>query len=382
MRAMKVVLLTNDAREIRREYDLPAPYFGTAPTALLDGLATLPDIEVHVVACWQKRMSAPEKLAPNIWFHGLLVPKLGWLRTGYQGCIRAVQKKLQALQPDIVHGQGTERDCSISAVFSRFPNVLTIHGNMRLIAEVNRAKPFTFDWLQARLEGFTIPRSSGVICITRYTQEAVRSLACKTWVVPNAVDPSLFDVNPMPTEPPLVLCVGQVSVRKNQNAFIRALDPLAKQQKFQLLFLSGPPTDNYGREFLELLKSRPWCQFGGWAGREELKKYLARATALALPSLEDNCPMVVLEATAASVPVVAAKVGGVPELIEDGVTGLFCDPLQPVSMRLAIERLLSDKDLRLRLALRAKEHALARFHPRVIAERHVEIYREVLSSRS
>src|SRR5688572_27987901 len=42
-RGMKIALLTNDAREIRREYDLPNPYFGTAPSALIDGFALMPD---------------------------------------------------------------------------------------------------------------------------------------------------------------------------------------------------------------------------------------------------------------------------------------------------------------------------------------------------
>ncbi|HTD65133.1 MAG TPA: glycosyltransferase family 4 protein [Candidatus Limnocylindria bacterium] len=379
---MKIALLTNDAREIRREYDLPNPYFGTAPSALLDGFALLPELEVHVVACWQKPMPAPEKLAPNIWFHGLLVPKLGWLRTGYQGCIRAVRRKLQIVQPDIVHGQGTERDCSISAVHSRFTNVLTIHGNMRLIARVNRARPFSFEWLQARLESHTIPRSSGVVCITRYTQDAVRSLARATWVVPNAADASFFAIKPATLNPPLVLCVGQVCVRKNQNAFIRALDSLAQRLRFQVLFLSSPANDAYGKEFMELIAARSWCQFGGWASREDLKKHLARASFLALPSLEDNCPMVVIEAMAASVPVMAARVGGVPDLIEDNRTGLLFDPFNASDMASAVEQLLIDKELAARLAAAGKQEALARFHSVVIARQHLEIYREVLTRRS
>jgi hypothetical protein len=111
-------------------------------------------------------MRSPEKLAPNIFFHSLYVPKIGWMRTLYQGCVRAVRKKLREIRPDIVHGQGTEMDCAVEAVFSGFPNVLTIHGNMRLIARVNRVRPFSFLWLAARLERLTIPRSSGVVCIT------------------------------------------------------------------------------------------------------------------------------------------------------------------------------------------------------------------------
>ena len=382
MRKMRIALLANDAREIRREYDLPAPYFGTAPAALLDGFASLPDTEVHVVACWQKPMTAPERLAPNIWFHGLVVPKIGWLRTGYQGCIRAVRRRIAAIAPDIAHGQGTERDCSISAIYSGVPNVLTIHGNMRLIADLNRAKPLTFDWIQARLEAFTIPRSKGVICITRYTQAAVQSLARQTWVVPNAVDASFFRIKPRPVNPPLILCVGQISYRKNQNAFIRALDLLAARGSFQVLFLSGPATDDYGREFSELVKARSWCRFGGWAGREELKHHLATASMLVLPSLEDNCPMVVLEAMAAGVPVVAPNVGGVPDLVEHDRTGLLCDPTNAESMRTAVERLLRDRAVSERLAQDARREAHVRFHPTAIATRHVEIYREVLSTRS
>ena len=58
----------------------------------------------------------------------------------YQGCIRATRKKLREIQPDIVHGQGTELDCGLSAAFSGFPNVLTIHGNMKAIAKIYRAR--------------------------------------------------------------------------------------------------------------------------------------------------------------------------------------------------------------------------------------------------
>ena len=141
---MRIALLTTDNREDRKDYGHPVPYFGSAPEALLEGFARCPELEVHVVCCAQARMTSPSRLAPNIFFHSLHVPKIGWMRTAYQGCVRAVRRKLKAIRPDIVHGQGTELDCALDAVFSGFPNVLTIHGNMRLIAEVNQAKPFSF----------------------------------------------------------------------------------------------------------------------------------------------------------------------------------------------------------------------------------------------
>src|SRR4029077_18027262 len=107
------------------------------------------------------------------------------------------------------------------------------------------------------------PRSHGVVCITRYTQEAVGDLAKRTWVVPNAVDASFFDVHaqPSPDKPPRILCVGHVCLRKNQNAFIRALDSLAGRRPFELMFLGNATAGRaYDDEFLQLVRARPWCR--------------------------------------------------------------------------------------------------------------------------
>jgi glycosyltransferase involved in cell wall biosynthesis len=330
---MRIALLTTDNRTINKNYSPPAPYFGTAPEALMQGLALMPEVEVHVVSCVRGKVQSPAKLAPNIFFHSLHVPKIGWMSTGYQGCIRASRKKLKEIRPDIVHGQGTEMDCSISAVFSGFPNVLTIHGNMRLIAVVNRARPFSFEWLAARLERLAIPRSDGVVCITHHTRQAVRDLA--------------------------------------------------QRHKFELRFC-GPANEHapYGREFFSLVRARPWCVYNGVTRRAELKALLRQASLLVLPSLEDNCPMSVLEAMAAGVPVVASKVGGLPDLIEEGKTGYFFNPLEAASMAAAIERVLVNPSGAAEVAGQARQRARERFHPEVVARRHLEIYQEALGSRS
>lgn len=378
---LSVAILTAEKREHDKDYANPTPAFGTAPEALLQGFALLPEVDVHVLSCVRQPVNAPAKLAPNIWYHSLHVPKIGWLRTGYQGCLRATRKKLREIRPDLVHGQGTEHNNALCAIFSGFPNVVTIHGNMRLVAQINQARPFSFEWLSARLEGFTLPRTAGVVCITNYTREAVAGLARKTWLVPNAVNAGFFEVRPEinPEPPPVILCVGAISRRKNQNAFIRALDPLAAKHRFRLVFLgAGFPDDPCVQEFFEMLPARPWCEHRGFVDREQLKTWLRGAALLALPSLEDNCPMTVLEAAAAGVPVVAANVGGVPELVEDGRTGLLCDPLAAASMSGAVEKFLTQPELARALAAEANRQARERFHPKVVAQRHLEIYREIL----
>jgi glycosyltransferase involved in cell wall biosynthesis len=181
------------------------------------------------------------------------------------------------------------------------------------------------------------------------------------------------------TAPPVGLCVGTICGYKNQNDFIRALDPLAKEKKIKLVFIGQVIRGDYGREFLQLVHERAWCEHVGFANREQLKARLKAATFLALPTREDNCPMVVLEAMAAGVPVLASKIGGVPDLIESEKTGLFCDPDRPESFREAMEKLLADREFARQLATTAKAEALRRFHPQAVARQHLEIYRQALA---
>jgi len=186
---MKVVQLTTDAREHYQDYNNPQPYFGTAPEALLEGFKLLQeDVEVHVVSCLQKEpVWSPVKLADNIYYHGLHVPNIGWMKTGYQGCIRAVRRKLREIRPDIVHGQGTERDCAISAALSGFPSVVTVHGVMRAIRALSGSRRADYYWLASILESFALRRTNGVITISPYVDALVAPLTPLTWFIPNAL---------------------------------------------------------------------------------------------------------------------------------------------------------------------------------------------------
>lgn len=379
---MKIAFLTTDNREPFKDHANPQPWFGTAPEALLQGFAQLPEVEVHVVCCLRQPAKSPAKLADNIYYHSLVVPKWGWMTTGYQGCIRAMRRKLREIQPDLVHGQGTERESAICAVLSGTPNVLTIHGNMRLIAKLNNYPPFSYNWLAARLETVALSLTQGVVCITNYTQQAVASLAKRTWILPNAVDTAFFNVEARPLESNRILCVGNVCYRKNQNDFIRALDTLARERPVELMFLGdGAKHTKYGLEFFELLKTRPWCSWGGVASRQELREHMAKAAALVLPSHEDNCPMVILESAAAGLPVAGARVGGVPDLIEHGRNGLLFNPSDYSDMAKAVRQLLEDREGAQRMALAGRQSAGERFHPLAVARKHLDIYREVLQHR-
>lgn len=382
---MRVALLTTDNREHYRQYHLAEPQFGPAVQALLEGFGTLTGVEIHVISCTQRAMAAPEKLSANIWFHLLEVPKLGWLRTGYQGCIRASRRKLQEIEPSIVHGQGTERDCAIAAIFSGFPNVITIHGNMRAVARCLHAKVATYLWCAAQLERFTLPHADGILCNSAYTRAMVAPLSRRTWDVPNAIRLAFFETelpNALaPVVGPKLLNIGAVDTRKRQLALFALARRLRQDGlRFEVLFVGGADNNTaVTREFFTCLSApemQGYTRYLGILSTNELLRLIDQSAALVHIPTEEAFGLVVAEALARDLKFFGTNVGGIPE-IAAGVDGA---ELFEVGDETGLCRSISEW---LRAGSPRPTNASStmrrKYHPRVIAARHVEIYRELLA---
>jgi glycosyltransferase involved in cell wall biosynthesis len=379
---MRIALLTTDNREVLKDYRTPVPHFGAAPEALMQGFALAPEVEVHVVACARARMTSPPKLAPNIFFHGLYVPRLGWMRTGYQGCIRATRKKLREIQPEIVHGQGTELDCGISAVFSGFPNVITIHGNMAELARQFRERVGSFVWLAGRLETLTLKRTDGVLCNSAYTEQLVRPRARRTWRVANALRAGFFAPAPAPRGAGrcILVNVGVIAARKRQLELLDVARELRQRGlDFEFQFVGqATPGDPYAAAFLE--KIRPmekegFARYAGLKSTSELVELFDRSAGMVHFSPAESFGLAVAEGLARDLKLFAARVGGVPD-IAAGVPGAeLLDADDWRGLGSAIANWIRNGYPR---ACGASEVMRARYHPENIARRHLEIYREVL----
>lgn len=114
----------------------------------------------------------------------------------------------------------------------------------------------------------------------------------------------------------------------------------------------------------------------GSLARPEVSTLLGEAALCAVPSLsEENCPMSILEARAAGAPVVAAPVGGIPELVAHGVDGWLADPRDTVACSSAILRLIGDEALRDRMAHLGLERLRAHHSPEVHLPVLIDTYR-------
>ena len=378
---MKVAMLVTDGRECYRDYGKADPYFGPAQDALFQGMAHMPNMEVHVVSCWQRPLPAPAKLAPNIWFHGLVVPKIGWMRTGYQGCIRSVRKKVRELQADIVHAQGTEREGGMSAVFSGVRNVITIHGNMEAIAKVLRARIGSYEWCAGKLETFTLKRTGGVLCNSRYTEMLVKPRAKRTWPVANPIREEFFDSVPelKRSEKPILVNVGVISPRKRQ---LEILDMAAELRRrgvnCELQFIGRIGQDSYGRAFMERIKPAESAGYARYIGVKpvlELVKCFDQASAMIHFPTEEAFGLVVAEGLARNLKFFGSRTGGIVDIASklDGVELFGEEDWNGLTNSIAewISRGAP-------MPADAASAIQRRYHPAVIANAHLNVYQEIM----
>lgn len=186
----------------------------------------------------------------------------------------------------------------------------------------------------------------------------------------------------LPAEAPILLVVGRLSHEKGHADLLRALDILRRstQQAFHAVFVGEGPEG----EAIEKLRAKLGLEgLVTMAGlQHDVRPYYAIATAVVMPSHSEGSPNVLLEAMAAGVPVVATRVGGVPEIASDGRNALLVDARNAESMAAALQRILEDADLRERLKQDARRLVEAEYSPDAYRRALVGIYEQVLSMAS
>ena len=137
---------------------------------------------------------------------------------------------------------------------------------------------------------------------------------------------------------------------------------------------TGPLSDSLAARF-------PEVSFVGLLGQEELRHLLGTATAVVVPSQWfENASMSVLEAMAAGVPVVASRIGGIPEQVIDGREGLLVPPGDVDALAAAMARLWTEPELATAMGARARQTVRERFSPSAHVSGLVDIYQNAIAS--
>jgi glycosyltransferase involved in cell wall biosynthesis len=115
--------------------------------------------------------------------------------------------------------------------------------------------------------------------------------------------------------------------------------------------------------------------------RSDVPQILAALDVFVLPSLWEGMPNAILEAMAAGLPVVATAVGGTPEVVADGKTGLLVPSHNPAAMAEAMERLLRSPDLRHRMGQAGREQVLQHFTVERMVAQTQKLYQQLLAAK-
>ncbi len=161
----------------------------------------------------------------------------------------------------------------------------------------------------------------------------------------------------------LIGTVGRTMPVKNHPLFIRAIARLKEKGYPVRAAIIGQSRLHTNRPELEGMVNEYDLddQFQFWGPQEDIPGYLNAFDIFVLPSLSEGCSNVIQEAMATGLPVVASRVGGNPELIEDGKTGLLFKSNDISEFVTKLERLIEDRELMDTLGKAGREHALKNF---------------------
>jgi len=262
----------------------------------------------------------------------------------------------------------------------RIPFIATFHGSEIAVA---------YDWVPLGSVTKRIVRQATRIALVsgalRKSLEAREpDLAAKFSVIYNCAPADLW-ANGTPAEPASdrdvdILYLGGLLPVKGPDILLDAYSIIrAQRPQTKLTIVGGGPL----RDSLEQrAATADWSDrvtFAGRVPREDVLRWYRRAKIVVLPSRSEGLPLVAVEASLSGAPVVATAVGGIPEAVLDGKTGLIVPPEDPQALADALLKMLSDPDFAATAGRQAEAHARTLFSPEHMARGYIELYKGALA---
>ncbi len=278
---------------------------------------------------------------------------------------------------------------SISAILAResllpqrrLPVITTLHGtDITLVGADRSYLPIT---------RYGIAQSDGVTAISHYLKQAT----AETFqfdhiaVIPNFICASDYRRHPVPElraelapdDEPLLVHVSNFRPVKRPVDCVEILARVRERGVKARLVMVGDGSERAHAEHrARCLSVDKHCTFVGKQPR--IVDYLSASDVLLLPSEQESFGLAALEAMACEVPVIASRVGGIPEVVTDGETGCLSAVGDVEKMSADAARLLSNEDERREMGARARASAISRYSTDLIIPQYVDFYERVIAA--
>ncbi len=277
---------------------------------------------------------------------------------------------------------------SISGILAReslkpqryLPVITTLHGtDITLVGADRSYLPIT---------RYGIVQSDGVTAISHYLKNATKEIFQfeDIEVIPNFVCQEDYQRHPVealrkelaPEDQPLLVHVSNFRPVKRPVDCVEILAKVLQQGIKTRLVMVGDGSERTNAEHrARCLGVFERCSFVG--KQAKIVDYLSAADVLLLPSEQESFGLAALEAMACEVPVIASRVGGVPEVVTDGETGFLSEVGDVDKMAGDAGRLLADAEMRREMGQRARESAISRYRTEVVIPLYLEYYERVIA---
>ena len=277
---------------------------------------------------------------------------------------------------------------SISAILAReslkpkrrLPVITTLHGtDITLVGADRSYLPIT---------RYGIVQSDGVTAISHYLKDATKDIFHfdEITVIPNFVCQSDYARHPVddlrrslaPEGEPLLVHVSNFRPVKRPVDCIEILARVLDKKVGTRLVMVGDGSERPNCEHrARKLGISDRCVFVG--KQPKIVDYLSAADVLLLPSEQESFGLAALEAMACEVPVVASRVGGIPEVVTDGETGFLSEVGDVEKMAKDASRLLTEAEFRIEMGRRARASALAHYRTDIVIPQYLDFYQKVIN---
>ncbi len=304
---------------------------------------------------------------------------------------------------DLIHTQHAHMPDLLAGPMMRgTPFVRTVHStiagqreSIRILESLGQTPDITERWQVAiepvlRLaEWSALSHPGRLFPVCQYTADHLIGLGIspnRIRVIHNGVDTDRFRPGIAPEgipadgrRGPTVLFVGRFTLVKGIGTLVQAMPRIVREVPDVTFEFTGKMPAQLTRTFALPPELRAHLHFHGYVPDEQLPAVFSGATVIVAPSLYDSFPFSVLEAMAAGAPIVASRVGGIPEAITSGQEGVLVEAGSPDALAEAVVGLLKDPDRRKRLGTAARRKAATVFTWPATARATLEGYREELA---
>jgi len=259
-----------------------------------------------------------------------------------------VVKKIVSIKPDIIHVQNIALGLSAWVVKKYFKTPYLVYG---------RGSDVYGSWpLKKIISKVVLRTADAVVALSENMRREIKNIEQRdVIIIPNGIELGRFQYESKDSirktlkfndEDKIIIFVGNLRKVKGVEYLIESMKEITEKEKNAKLIILG---DGEERSDLEELVSTlfmdKYIKFLGRISNESIPKYMMASDLFVLPSVSESFGIVNLEAMASGLPIVATKVGGVPEIIKENINGLLVEPRNSIDLSLKIIKLLHNQPL-------------------------------------